>query len=155
MVPVCSRVELMVLTERTERAIEDCYDATLTPALWPDALQRLGESVGALSCSLYCHAQKQSPVKLPKSLAHEQFSEIWRRNQEFAPDPHIERCGRLYGLGRKFLIEHDVSTEEERLTLPHYQETARPCGREWYAGVGFLVDGNVWCLPVHRGAKQG
>lgn len=145
----------MVLTERTERAIEACYDATLTPALWPDALQRLGESVGALSCSLYCHARKQSPAKLPISSAHERFSEIWLRNQEFAPMPHIQRCGRLYGLGRKFLLEHDISTEEERLTLPYYRETARPGEREWYAGVGFSVDGNVWCLPTFRGPKQG
>jgi DNA-binding CsgD family transcriptional regulator len=143
------------MTERTERAIEACYDATLTPALWPDALQRLGESVGALSCSLYCHARKQRPVKLPMSSAHERFAEIWLRNQEFAPDPHVDRCGRLYGLGRKFLLEHDVSTEEERLTLPHYQETARPGRREWYAGVGFSVGGNIWCLPAYREAKQG
>ena len=145
----------MVLTERTERAIEACYDATLTPALWPHALQRLGESVGALSCNLYCHTHRHGQEKLPISSAHERFAEIWLRNQEFAPMPHIQRCGRLYGLGRKFLLEHDISTEEERLTLPYYQETARPSGREWYAGVGFSVGGSVWCLPVFRGAKQG
>ena len=69
--------------------------------------------------------------------------------------PHIKRCGRLYGLGRKYLLEDDISTEEERLTLPYYQETARPGGHEWYAGAGFSVDGNVWCLPAFRGAKQG
>jgi DNA-binding CsgD family transcriptional regulator len=145
----------VVLTEQTERALEACYDATVAPALWPDALQRLGESVGALSCSLYCHARKQNSAKLPMSSAHEAFRELRLRNQEFAPDPHIERCGRLYGLGRKFLLEQDVSTEVERKTLPHYQETARPAQREWYAGAGFSVNGNIWCFPVFRSAKQG
>jgi hypothetical protein len=53
------------------------------------------------------------------------------------------------------LLEHDVSTEEERLTLPYYQETAGPGGREWFASVGFSVDGSVWCMPALRGAKQG
>ena len=150
-----NRVDPVVLTERTERAIEACYDASLTPALWPDALQRLAELVGALSGSLYCHTRRQSPVKLPHSTAHEGFLENLLRNQDFAPMPHIQRCGRLYGSGRKFLIEHDISTEEERLTLPYYRITARPSGREWYAGAGFSVDGGVWCLPVFRGAKQG
>jgi DNA-binding CsgD family transcriptional regulator len=148
-------VNLVVLTERTECAIEDCYDATLTPALWPEALQRLGESVGALSCNLFSHAEGQDPGKLPISSAHEQFAELWARNQEFAPMPHIQRCGRLYGLGREFLVEHDISTEEERLTLPYYHETAGPGGRDWFAGTGFSVDGRIWCLAVFRGTKQG
>jgi DNA-binding CsgD family transcriptional regulator len=146
---------MVVLTERTERAIEACYDATLAPALWPVALQRLGESVGGLSCNLYCHTPRHSPAKVPMSSAHEQFAELWSRNQEFAPMPHIRRCARLYGLGRESLIEHDISTEEERLTLPYYHETARPGGRDWYAGTGFSVDGGVWCLAVFRGTKQG
>jgi DNA-binding CsgD family transcriptional regulator len=151
--PVFQPVDRVALTERTERAIEACYDAALTPALWPDALQRLGESVGALSCNFYCHLVRRET--LPSSSAHEGFAELWRRNQEFAPMPHIERRGRLPGLRRKFRLEHDVSTEEERRTLPYYQETARPAGHDWYACVCFSVDGNPWCLPVFRGAKQG
>ena len=81
-----NRVDLVVLTERTERAIEACYDAALAPALWPDALQRLGESVGALSCNLYCHARKQSAAKLPISSAHEQFAELWLAQSGIRPD---------------------------------------------------------------------
>ncbi len=148
-------MEPRALTERTERALEACYDAALLPRLWSEALQLLVESVGALSGSVYCHTPKLTGTTLPRSTAHQAYSELWGRNQEFAPDPHLERCGRLYGLGRRFLIEHDVSTEEERRALPHYQETARPSDREWYAGVGFIVDGSVWCLPTYRGAKQG
>jgi len=145
----------MALTETTERALEACYDATLAAELWPEALQLLVESVGALSGSFHCHAPQPATIRLPRSSAHQAYSELWTRNQEFAPDPHINRCGRLYALGRRFLVEHDVSTEDERRTIPHYRETARPSDREWYAGVGFSVDGNVWCLPTYRGVKQG
>jgi DNA-binding CsgD family transcriptional regulator len=145
----------MTLTPPTERALEACYDATLAAELWPQALQLLVESIGGLSGAFHCHTPQPATITLPRSSAHQAYSELWTRNQEFAPDPHINRCGRLYALGRRFLVEHDVSTEEERRTIPHYRETARPSDREWYAGVGFSVDGNVWCLPTYRGVKQG
>lgn len=145
----------MTLTQTTECALEACYDATLETGRWPQALQLLVESVGGLSGNFHCHTTQPATTRLPSSSANEEYSELWMRNQEFAPDPHLERCGRLYASGRRFLLEHDVSTEEERRTLPHYRETAWPSDRQWYAGVGFSVDGNIWCLPTYRGAKQG
>ena len=53
--------------------------------------------------------------------------------------------------GSTSAIEHDLSTEEERSTLPFFLETARPEKREWFAAAFFSVDGGDWCLPIFRG----
>jgi DNA-binding CsgD family transcriptional regulator len=44
--------------------------------------------------------------------------------------------------------------EEERRTLPYFQET-RPGKREWFAVSFFSVEGGDWCLPLFRGDDRG
>ena len=145
----------MPLTARTERALEACHDAILAPTRWPSALQSLAKSFGAASCTFYEHDRENSPAPVPMSVGHEAFSDRWARNQAHAPDPHVgpylERCKSFIRAGWTSAIEHDLSTEEERRTLPFYQETARPEKREWFAASFFSVEGGDWCLPVFRG----
>ena len=89
------------------------------------------------------------------SLGHEAFFDRWVRNQGHAPDPHIgpylERCTSLMRAGRASALEHDLSTEEERRTVPFFLETARPEKREWFAASFFSVDGGDWCMGFYRG----
>ena len=88
---------------------------------------------------------------MPVSSAHAEFADIWLRNQEFAPDPHVERLH----LRRGFCLEHHLSTEEERRTLAYYQETARAGDRQWWAASNFLVDNGKCGFPVYRRRQQG
>jgi DNA-binding CsgD family transcriptional regulator len=146
----------MPLTERTERALEACHDAILAPTRWPSALQSLGESLGAASCMLYEHDRENSSAPAPMSEGHVAFADRLTRNQAHAPDPHVgpylQKCDSFRRAGRASVLEHDLSTEEERCTIPFYQETARPEKREWMAGSFFSVEGRNWCLPVFRGS---
>ena len=79
----------------------------------------------------------------------------WARNQAHAPDPHVgpylQKCTSFIRAGWTSALEHDLSTEEERRTIPFYQETARPEKREWLAVSFFSVEGGDWCLPIFRG----
>ena len=144
----------MPLSERTERALEACYDAILAPTQWSSALQFLGESFGAASCTLFEH-DRENPAPVPISVGHELYFARWVRNQAHAPDPHIgpylQKCTSIIRAGFTSALEHDLSTEEERRTLPFFQETARPEKREWFAASFFLVDGGDWCWPIFRG----
>src|ERR1700722_6522219 len=146
----------MPLTERTERALEACNDAILAPTRWPSALQSLGESLGAASCMLYEHDRENSSAPAPMSEGHVAFADRLTRNWAHAPDPHVgpylQKCDSFRRAGRASVLEHDLSTEEERCTIPFYQETARPEKREWMAGAFFSVEGRNWCLPVFRGS---
>jgi DNA-binding CsgD family transcriptional regulator len=149
----------MPLSESTERALEACYDAILAPTRWSSALQALAESFGAASCTLFDHDQDNSPAPAPMSEGHEEFAHLWARNQAHAPDPHVgpylELCTSFIRAGWASALEHHLSTEEERRTLPYFRETARPARREWLAVAFFSVDGRDWCLPLFRGNERG
>ena len=143
------------LSERTRQAIEACYDAALVPASWPSALQRLGESLGAESCTFASRNAVGDPLSMPRSDGHEDFAQIWLENEAHAPDPHIARNPTSKVRGRSYILEEDVSTEEDRRTLPYYRETARRGNRDWWAATCFVVEGRNWCLPLYRGARRG
>jgi DNA-binding CsgD family transcriptional regulator len=149
----------MPLSERTEQALEACYDAILDPMRWSSALQPLAESFGAASCVLFDHNRKDSAALVPMSVGHEAFADLWARNQAHAPDPHVgpylELCTSFMRAGWESALEHHLSTEEERRTLPFFQETARPGKREWLAMAYFTVEGGDWCFPIYRGSDRG
>jgi hypothetical protein len=72
----------MPLSEGTERALEACYDAILAPMRWLSALQVLGESFGAASCTFYEHDRENSPAPVPMSVEHEaNSSELIRQTR--------------------------------------------------------------------------
>jgi DNA-binding CsgD family transcriptional regulator len=145
----------MPLSVRTERALEACYDAILSPARWPEALQLLAESLGGASCTFHAHDPAEAPPKVPMSTGHERFADLWVRNEQHAPDPHPRRCESFARAGHASIVEHQIVSDEERRTLPYYWETARPAKREWLATSFFLVEGRSWCLPVYRGGSRG
>jgi DNA-binding CsgD family transcriptional regulator len=167
--PICLSAEVlaslergaaaMPLSEKTERALEACYDAILVPTRWSSALQSLAESFGAASCTFFEHDRENSPAPVPMSVGHEAFAELWARNQAHAPDPHVgpylERCTSFIRAGWASALEHNLSTEEDRRTLPFFHETARPGRREWLAMAFFSVDGGDWCFPIYRGGDRG
>ena len=139
----------MPLSEGTERALEACYDAILAPTRWSSALQLLGESFGAASCTFYEHDRENSPSPAPMSEGHVAFADRLTRNWAHAPDPHVgpylQKTTSFIRAGWASAVEHDLSTEEERRTLPFFLETARPEKREWFAASFFSVDGGDWC----------
>jgi DNA-binding CsgD family transcriptional regulator len=119
----------------------------------------LAESLGAASCTLYEHDRENSPAPVPMSSGHVEYADLWERNQAHAPDPHIgpylQKCTSFMRAGWPSAVEHDLSTEEERRTLPFFRETARPAKREWWAAAFFWVEGREWCLPLFRGPDGG
>jgi hypothetical protein len=110
----------MPLSVRTERALEACYDAILSPTRWPEALQLLAESLGGASCTFHVHDPAEAPPKVPKSTGHERFSDLWERNEQHAPDPHPRRCESFARAGHASIVEHQIVSDEERRTLPYY-----------------------------------
>ena len=150
------------MSERTEHALEACYDAILAPTRWSSALQLLAESFWKpLPVAHYRHehpATRRS-FRKPMSAGHEAYADRWARNQAHAPDPHVgpylQKTTSFIRAGWTSVVEHDLSTEEERRTLPFIQETARPGKREWFAVSFFSVEGGDWCLPLFRGDDRG
>jgi hypothetical protein len=148
----------MPLSERTERALKACYDASPRRDGRRPCNPWLNRSARPVArCSTTTWKLVRAPV--PMSAGHEDFADLWARNQAHAPDPHagpyLEQCTSFIRAGWASALEHHLSTEEERRTLPYFRETARPARREWLAVAFFKVDGRDWCLPVFRGNERG
>ncbi len=145
----------MTLSPTTMRAIEACYDAAVDPTLWPSALQLLGESFGAQSCTFGTWDGAADPFRMPRSAGHEQFAELWINNSGATLDIHIPRGRRMARQRPAVILERDIVADDERHSLPYYGEIARPGDREWWAAACFRSGGRQWCLPLYRGAARG
>jgi len=143
----------MALSDHTTGGIEACYDALLAGDRWPTALQILAESVGAESCT-FATCEREGSFRIPRSEGHEEFAQLWLANQAHAPDPHnaLDRR-RLRGL--PFVLEEDVTTEEQRRTLPYFHETAAPGRRDWWTVARFKVEARGWCFALYRSHRRG
>lgn len=77
-------------------------------------------------------SQRLSALVMPISTEHNRFAEMWLRKECHSPGPHLDLGRYRLHKGSAVVLEQQVSTDEERWTLPYYQETAR---REWLATV--------------------
>lgn len=144
----------MGLSDRTTAGVEACYDALLDAERWPSAMQHLAESLGAESCTFATAHGPEGAFRIPRSTGHEDFAQLWLANQAHAPDPHAA-LGRRRNHASGFLLEEDVTTEEQRRSLPYFNETARPGNREWWALAKFSVEGRGWCFALYRSRPRG
>lgn len=144
-------------SEYLEAAFGRCHDAVLGLDTWDGALQSLGEQLGAESCVLKSRksiVRNGVPLQLESS-EHQAFTQVWLDHIDGAPDPHFYRPHAISTRRCPCVIEHQITTDDERKRMPYYNEIARPGGRDWWACIRFDVLGDEWVLPVYRGSKRG
>jgi DNA-binding CsgD family transcriptional regulator len=153
----------MASSDALATAIEACYDAAFEFRRWPEALQKLADSLGATSCAIRTRDEghpfrgdqrKRTPCT-PDSSNHAEFTALWLERIEGAPDPHSDRIKLVPKPAYSFIIEDEITTPEERKTLPYYQEIAGPGHREWWACVRFKVKNRLWGLSMFRDSRGG
>jgi DNA-binding CsgD family transcriptional regulator/PAS domain-containing protein len=142
-------------TASAETRLLRLYDAVICPDLWPQILQELASEANAVGCCIVIDDDKQTLIAPPMSpelvepLAD--FIESgWHRH-----DLRGRRGWPLYMAGRRVVIEHDVSTEEERRTGAYHNEWLRPWDLPWWAAVGFPAGNSQYALALLRNTKQG
>jgi DNA-binding CsgD family transcriptional regulator len=141
----------MSLDDRTERALEACYDAVLMPALWPEVLQQLADALAVTSCN-FTPLDGIRPPGLPVSTGHCEFAALWCQNQEHAPCPFT---GKPLPFADNYVIDDQVLKPDDRKTLAYFHETAGPGNREWWAAGSFAVADRQWLLSVYRDPTRG
>lgn len=103
-------------------AIENCYDAAFEFSRWPATLQELADALCATSCVIrvcddthpFRSDQRRRTAPTPDSTEHAEFSALWLKNIEGAPDPRDERLKQLVKPAPCFIVEDEVTTPEER-----------------------------------------
>lgn len=139
--------------EAIERAVDACYQAVVQPETWPDALQALADSVGAAGAMFCPRGMNEYLTEVPFSPALRPLLEDYVEKQWWG-QYRDERGWPLMRI-RPYIIEDDVSTDEERKTLPLYNEFYLRWGYPGFMAVPFLLDGEQWCVPMLRNTKQG
>lgn len=145
-----------MLTSDYEKALEECYETIVFPENWSAALDRLARSVGATGAMFYPKDVNENATLVPSSRVYGELLEDYVEGGWFDNHYRAVRGWPLFEKGgRNVILEHDLATDDERKRLPHYNELYLKWGFPAFAAVGFMVDGDPWCVPLIRTERHG
>ncbi|WP_141105740.1 response regulator transcription factor [Rhizobium sp. R693] len=155
----------MTLGARTDAALDNCYQAIVSPDLWPDALQRLAASIN-VACLMF-YARNPDPSShdprnpnrsfelLPASRGYQALLEEYVANQWYLNHYRAERGTRLLDSGQSIVLEHDLASDEERKRLSHYNDLYLRFGFPGFAMTGLSANQQLWAVTMLRNGNQG
>ncbi|WP_299643592.1 helix-turn-helix transcriptional regulator [Devosia sp.] len=141
--------------ETTTRVLDRLFDAALVPGLWPDALDQLAGSLGAVGAAVVPKSAEKQVKGFPTSQSVAHVMDAYVREGWYLHDLRGDRAWPRFARGAGVVLEHDLSSEEERNRLPYYQELFSAYGLPWWAAIGFKAEGSQWGLPLFRDARRG
>jgi DNA-binding CsgD family transcriptional regulator/PAS domain-containing protein len=147
--------ETVLHEERISRAIDACYDASVEPERWPDALHELARSLDSVCAMFYPEIPSGRLLTVPASRDYGDFLEDYVKGGWYENHYRADRGWPQLRGGRPVVIEHDLATDEERKHLRHYNDLYLRWGFPGFAMVGFRIDGESWALPLLRDTSQG
>jgi len=140
----------------SDRAIDACYDAVLAPETWPAALDRLARCVDAVGATFYPVLRPVMLPHIPVSIEIEGVVEEFVRGGWWMQDYRAERALPLFLLGRRVVVEDQITTQDERRRIPSYNEFFLRHRLPWWAAVSCRSEeSGQWAVPFLRDARQG
>src|SRR5688572_11466584 len=111
-----------------EQTIDALFDAAVLPELWPAALDRLAGDLGAAGAVVIPKDPGKITLGFPTSvelgdLMHDFVSQDW-----YLQDIRGERGWPLLATKQSIIVEEDLVSEEERRSMPYFQELFEPYG---------------------------
>jgi DNA-binding CsgD family transcriptional regulator len=131
------------------------YEAAATPDAWPNALHGLARATGSVGCRLRPVHLRPEDVTFPASPDIQGFLSDFASEGWLRADLRTLRGVSLAEAGRSVVVEHDVTTEEERRHSPFYQTLSRRHDLPWWSAIVFEVEGRKCCASILRNAAQG
>ncbi len=131
------------------------YDAAVEDRLWPEVLHDLASGVGAIGCCIAVDNASETLIAPPVSTELVEPIRDFIDSGWYLRDLRGRRGWPLFRSGRKVLIEHDVSTEEERRHGDYHNEWLKPWDLPWWAAVGFSFEDHRFGLAILRSSRQG
>ncbi|MCJ2049632.1 helix-turn-helix transcriptional regulator [Methylobacterium sp. J-070] len=130
---------------------QDLEETVIDAARWPDLIERASRAAGSEGALLLRSERIGLDALYTPSLAgaaRRYFDEGWYRDDY-----------RLRGMpmlrARGIAVDQDFTSPEEIARLPYYQDLLASHGLRWFAGIGFEVEGRLWCLSLQRTVAQG
>lgn len=141
--------------DETLVALDRCQAAAFDDSKWAEALDHLAWAVGANGCSFVNRAPPERRHLLPASPRYGEFVRDFVAEGWAASDHRARRGWPLLRGGGVVLLEQDVSSEEERDTLPVYRDLYSRHDLYWWASASFLVGDDLWAISFLRSRAAG
>ena len=135
--------------------VDALYDAVVAPEIWPDVLHALARSVNAFGCCIAMEHASETLIAPPVSPDLKEPLEDFMESGWYLRDLRGNRGWPLFRGGHRVLIEHDVSTDDERRHGSYHNEWLRPWDLPWWAAVGFSCEDRLYGLAILRSSRQG
>lgn len=120
------------------------------PAAWDEALDQIGELTGATGAILF-HRSVMPGTPVSRGVA-EGMATYWR-DDWLARDIRMRAIPTQLATG--LATDEDCVGVEEMGRAALYNDFLARFGLQWFAGVGFKVAGQLWCLSIQRSPRQG
>ncbi len=133
------------------RAADAFIDAAFDPAEWPRVLQQMADAADATGMLLIPMDGRVAGLPFTHSigdLVEFYFKHGWHLHDRRAQGvPQMMKTG--------IMADQDFISLETMNREPYYQEFMVPFGFQWFAGLGFRADHEIWCASFQRSPTQG
>jgi DNA-binding CsgD family transcriptional regulator len=136
-----------------ERLVDEIYECSFAPELWPNVLDRLAQMTDAIGGTFFVASStgvQSWTASEPARLGMELFAKTNLATRGL-------RLARLRAAHPGFVLETDLyDTEEEMAADPVYRELLWPAGLGWGTGTAVpLPTGQTLCLTLERFRTRG
>jgi hypothetical protein len=140
---------------RLAQAVDGLYESAGAPELWAEGLNSFAGASQSRGCSLRPVYLRSEGLTFPASPGLAELREDFIHSGWHLKDPRLLLGAPLLKRGRRVLIEHDLTSEDDRRRSPFHQEFLKRHDLPWWSAVVFTVDERPWCLSILRSAREG
>lgn len=134
----------------TTRFKDRLASAAADPDAWAEALHDISDQTGSTGAILF-HRSAMPGTPVSRGVA-EGMETYWK-------DGWITRDIRMRGIPKQLATglatDEDCATIDELSHAALYSDFLGRFGLKWFAGVGFKVANQMWCLSIQRSPRQG
>jgi DNA-binding CsgD family transcriptional regulator len=142
--------------EPIEQALDGCFDAIFLPENWTCAMDALSASLGALGgCFNPYGSTREERARMPASSRYRAMLTEFLDGGWQSQDVRAQNGWSIAARGKPVVYESDMSTEEQRRTLPIYRELFARHDLGMMAAVSLPVNGRAWTLNLVRPETMG
>ncbi len=134
----------------TERYRDFLVSAAADPEAWAAALHDISDKTRSAGAILF-HRSAMAGTPVSRGVA-EAMDVYWKENW-IARDIRLRAIPTQMSLGLG--TDEDCVSVDEMRTAPLYNDFLARFRMKWFAGVGFNVAGQMWCLSIQRSPGQG
>jgi DNA-binding CsgD family transcriptional regulator len=133
------------------KAANSFVNAAFDPALWPTVLEKFANAAGAAGVVLLPIKGRVPGVPLSDSVG--EMIESYFRHGWHVHDQRELGIAKMLRTG--VMVDQDFATPEMMKAAPFYQELLIPHNLQWFAGIAFSADDEIWCAAIQRTPAQG